>query len=87
LETLIPSEQELQTKDGHWYSLRIHPYRTADNAIEVVVAYFEDIDRMKTALAYAQSIIGTVREPLLVLDENLRVCLCQPVFLYDIWGD
>ena len=85
LETLIPSEQEVQTKDGHWYSMRIHPYRTADNAIEGVVAYFEDIDRMKTALAYAQSIIGTVREPLLVLDENLRVISASRSF-YTTFG-
>ncbi len=85
LETLIPSEQEVQTKDGHWYSMKIHPYRTADNAIEGVVAYFEDIEQMKTALAYAQSIINTVREPLVVLDENMKVISASRAF-YTIFG-
>jgi two-component system CheB/CheR fusion protein len=85
LETLIPSEQEVQTKNGHWYSMKIHPYRTADNAIEGVVAYFEDIDKMKTALGYAEGIIGTVREPLLVLDENLRIISASQSF-YTTFG-
>lgn len=34
------------------------------------MADFEDIDQMKTALAYAQGIIGTIRDPQLLLDEN-----------------
>jgi len=80
LKNLIPVEQEVQTEDGHWYSMRIHPYRTADNTIEGVVASFVDINQVKTALAYAQSIIDTVREPLLVLDEKLRVISASRAF-------
>jgi len=80
LETLIPSEQQVQTKDGHWYAMRIHPYRTADNAIEGVVASFVDINQMKAALAYGQDIIDTMREPLLVLNEKLRVISASRAF-------
>lgn len=80
LETLIPVQQEVQAEDGHWYSMRIHPYRTADNNIEGVVATFVDIDQIKNALSYAQSIIDTVREPMLVLDEELKVVSASLAF-------
>ena len=33
LDNLIPVEQEVQTTDGKWYSLRILPYCTLDNNI------------------------------------------------------
>jgi two-component system CheB/CheR fusion protein len=80
LETLIPSEHEVQTEDGHWYSMRVHPYRTSDNSIEGVVASFVDINQMKVALAYAESIIGTIREPLLVLSKKLKILSANSAF-------
>ncbi len=73
LDTLVPMEQEVQTTEGYWYTLTIHPYRTSDNTIAGVVVSFTDIHQVKTAWLYAQSIVDTVREPLLVLDEALRV--------------
>jgi two-component system, chemotaxis family, CheB/CheR fusion protein len=48
LDTLIPVAEEVQTKDGKWYLMRIHPYRTANNAIAGVVVSFIDIDRQKS---------------------------------------
>ena len=33
LETLVPRESQVQTKDGRWYNLRVLPYRTVDNVI------------------------------------------------------
>jgi two-component system CheB/CheR fusion protein len=80
LETLIPSEQEVQTDDGKWYSMRIHPYRTTFNTIEGVVATFVDINLTKDALSYTQSIIDTIREPLLVLSEELKVISASRAF-------
>jgi two-component system CheB/CheR fusion protein len=80
LETLIPVEHEVQTEDGYWYSMRVHPFRTTDNAIEGIVASFVDINQIKTALAYADSIIDTIREPLLVLNKDLKVISCSRAF-------
>jgi two-component system, chemotaxis family, CheB/CheR fusion protein len=48
LDSLIPSEVEVQTKDGHWFTLRIQPYRTIDNVIEGAVISFMDITAMVT---------------------------------------
>lgn len=82
LEKLTPVEQEVRTKAGRWYSMRIHPYRTTDNAIEGIVVTFIDINVMKAALAYNQSIIDTVQEPLMVLSEELKVISASRAF-YD----
>ena len=40
---------EVQDSDGHWYVLRIRPYKTLDNRIEGVVMTFIDIDSVKDA--------------------------------------
>lgn len=80
LRTLAVKEKEIQTKDGHWRALRITPYRTLDNVIDGLVITFVNVDRVKraeqaaqAARAYAESIVDTVREPLLILDGELRV--------------
>jgi two-component system CheB/CheR fusion protein len=49
LDTLIPSETEVQTKKGDWYILGIRPYRTLDNIIEGAVVTFVDITSRKLA--------------------------------------
>ncbi len=88
LDTLIPKEAEVQTKDGHWYNLRIVPFRTTENAIGGLVITFVDIDNLKiagmekTSREVAEAIIETVHEPLVVLDEELRVVSANKSF-YD----
>lgn len=47
LETLNTKEQEIQTQSGHWYSLRIRPYRTTENQIDGLTIVFFDIDALK----------------------------------------
>ena len=80
-------ELEVEDKDGRWYLMRILPYRTIENVIDGVVVTFIDIHDRKTAAEkieslnqslqaarnYAEGIIATLREPLLVLNEDLRV--------------
>ncbi|MBD1857186.1 MULTISPECIES: CheR family methyltransferase [Leptolyngbya] len=80
LETLNTQEQELQTRSGYWYTVRIRPYRTTENQIDGVTIVFMDIDSLKRhattlelARNYAESIVETVQIPLIVLDADLRV--------------
>ena len=81
-------EREVRDRDGHWYLLRIHPYRTADNKIDGAVVVLLDIDEFKhyeekTAARqrdYAQAIVETVREPLIILDGELRVVTANAAF-------
>jgi signal transduction histidine kinase len=81
LDRLTPVQREVQTDAGDaWYIVRIRPYRTVDNVIEGVVLTFVDITEQKQteqalreAKEYAESIVDTVRESLVVLDTELRV--------------
>ncbi|MEJ7592255.1 MAG: chemotaxis protein CheB [Planctomycetaceae bacterium] len=73
LDTADPSECEVLDKQGRWCSLRLIPYRTVDNLIDGVVVTLVDVDAIKRAHEYTESIVATVREPLLVLDKDLRV--------------
>ncbi len=49
--TLVFKEKEVATKEGHWYRLRIFPYRTAENKIMGLVVTFIDINDLKYAEA------------------------------------
>lgn len=65
-------EREVQ-RHGRWYLLRIRPYRTLEHQVDGAVLVFIDVDTLKRAQQYAEEIVATVREPLLVLDQDLRV--------------
>lgn len=80
IDTMKIAEMEVQDQDDHWYHLRIRPYKTSEGKIEGAVMTLLDIDEMKRNIDnlkisrdYADSIIETVSDPLLVLDANLRV--------------
>ena len=80
LERLVPIEREVQDESGRWFLTRVIPYRSADDRIEGVVLTFVDISTHKKteqelskAKIYAESIVETLHEPLLVLNPNLTV--------------
>ena len=63
------------------------PYRTSDNVIDGVVLNFVDIDDQKKfllavegALDFVEGIVNTVREPLIILDNDLRVVYANESF-------
>ncbi|RPH56941.1 response regulator [bacterium] len=53
--------------------MRVQPYKTLDNRIDGAVIMLVDVDELRRSREYAESIVATVREPLLVLDADLRV--------------
>ena len=80
LRTLQPRDKEVAAADARWHLRRILPYRTDDNRIDGVVATFTDITgrkRFEEALAaaklYAERIVDTTRQPLVVLNQQLIV--------------
>ena len=86
-ESLTPKDMELKDKQGHWWSVRIRPYKTTDHKIDGAVIALLDIDSMKTGMQrveqardLAESILNTVREPLLVLDKDLNVTSANHAF-------
>ncbi|MEG3436114.1 chemotaxis protein CheB [Pannus brasiliensis CCIBt3594] len=87
IDTLEPNSREIQTLDGHWYDLRIRPYRTLDNLIDGAVVVLVDIDilkrvseQLRDARDYAEAIVETVRESLVVLNANFEVVTANRAF-------
>ena len=87
LDTMIPKQRETRSIDGQWYLKRIRPYRAANNVIDGVVVTFIDITERKRlelvveeARKFAQDIVETVREPLIVLDNALNIVSANESF-------
>ena len=87
IRTLEFKFQEVQDRDGCWYDLQIRPYRTIDNKIDGAVLVLVDINELKLiaqqlteAKNYAETIVETVAQPLLVLDLNLRAITANHAF-------
>jgi two-component system, chemotaxis family, CheB/CheR fusion protein len=87
IRTLNLKTQEIQDRDGRWYHLRIRPYRTVDNKIDGAVLILIDIDDLKRSNAqliearnYADAIVETVWEPLIVLNGDLQVITANHSF-------
>ncbi len=80
LQTLSMRERALTGTQGRYYQMRILPYRTTHDVIDGVVVTFFDVTRLKeteqravAARIYAENIVQTVRQPLLVLGGDMRV--------------
>ena len=86
MDRVIYKEEEVRTKDGRWYLVRIIPYKTLENIIDGAVITFTDISEQKEVqklanqLEYVESIVDTVREPLIVLDDELKVISANESF-------
>ena len=87
IDSLAPVEREIQDEEGHWYSLQVRPYKTLDNKIDGAVLSLVDIDTQKRsseqqrkAKEFAEAIVDTVREPLLLLDSDLRILKANSSF-------
>jgi two-component system CheB/CheR fusion protein len=80
LKNLTAIEKEVRSADGLWYLMRCLPYRTLGNKIDGVVFTFTDVTRLKHAHNYAESIITTIRESLVVLNPELKVVSANPAF-------
>jgi len=80
IDSVQATERDVQDAKGRWYSLRIRPYQTLENKIDGAVLMLVDVDTLKRAREYSESIVETVREPLVVLDGALRVVSANPAF-------
>ncbi|MDF5731827.1 MAG: PAS domain-containing protein [Rhizonema sp. PD38] len=87
IRTLSLKTQEIQDREGHWYELRIRPYRTFENKIDGAVVVLVDIDQLKSSNAqlsdvrnYTEVFIEISREPVLVMNLDLRVFIANRSF-------
>ena len=72
--------RDIRDSHGRWYSLRILPSLGPDRKIDGAVLMLMDIDAAKRGLDFAEAIVETVREPLVILNQNLRVMKANKSF-------
>jgi two-component system CheB/CheR fusion protein len=91
---LTPRQVEVQTTQGHWYMMRIMPYRTTDNRIDGAVLTFTSIQEqtkaqavlnadgveMKTAWQLVRDVFDVNPDPLAVLDADSRLVIANTAF-------
>lgn len=72
--------RDIRDSYGRWYSLRILPSVGPDGKTEGAVLMLIDIDASKRGLDFAEAIVETVREPLVILNQNLQVVQANKTF-------
>ena len=88
--------REVQSEDGRWYSLRIRPFRTAEQKIEGVLIVLFDIHELKQrqeALEKEQTLVSAILDSasdllVMVLDREGRIVqfnrVCQQLSGYSV---
>ncbi len=56
IDSLTPSESEVQDETGRWYSIRIRPYVTLENKIDGASIVLIDIDAIRRPALARQSL-------------------------------
>jgi two-component system CheB/CheR fusion protein len=92
LTNATPIQREIKSESGLWYLCSIAPYRTETDRFDGVVINLADIsdlkageERLLSARAYTSAVIDTIREPMVVLDGELRIEAASESF-YGLFG-
>jgi two-component system, chemotaxis family, CheB/CheR fusion protein len=87
LENLVPKQEEVKDEKDHWYDMRIRPYLTSEKKIDGLVLTFADIDAVvqsrqviEKSRDFAENVLETIHEPLVVVDADLHVLMANPSF-------
>ena len=87
LRTLLPREREVQRHDGHWYSMRISPYLTAQNVVSGLVMSFLDINEPKKVSEslretsdYLENLLSHANAPIIVWNPQLKITRFNQAF-------
>jgi PAS domain S-box-containing protein len=80
ISKVVPKEMEVRDRDGRWFSLRLHPYRTSDNRIDGVIMALVDIEALKQVQELQQT---TAKLALNESEERFHVAANNaPVFIW-----
>lgn len=87
IDTVREQERDVYDRDGRWYILRARPYLTVDNKVGGAVLVLADItdlkrseQKIKAGRDYAEAIVRTSRDPMVVLRADLRVNTANEAF-------
>jgi two-component system, chemotaxis family, CheB/CheR fusion protein len=80
IDNLTTRELEAESRDGHWWSIRVRPYKTTDSKIDgaVIAVLNTDLvrgaaEQIKRGREVAEAMAQAARGPLLVLAQDLTV--------------
>ncbi len=92
-ETLESEEREIKSDDGSRYLMKILPYRAAEGEVLGIILTFTDVTQLmgpapqselsrpsRQVQEYAEDIVGSTHQPLVVLDGDLRIISANPTF-------
>ena len=74
-----PVAREIQGPDGRWYFLRALHYKT-DSQIDGAILVLLDIDAVKRSRDYAEAVVQTIRQPLVILNQDLKIGAANRAF-------
>jgi two-component system CheB/CheR fusion protein len=87
IDSIAPIEREVRDRQGHWYSLRIRPYRSVENKIDGAVVSLFDIDApkrfeeaMRNTLSFTEAVMQSAAQPIAVIDHALQVRSANEAF-------
>ena len=88
MDTVSIREREVDGTDGRVFALQIRPYKSLDNRIDGAVVVLFDVSSvqdqaaaLEVASATGEALISTMREPILLLDSDLKVQKANRAFL------
>ena len=83
----VVQTRTLLDDEGRWRELRVRPYRAADGTVSGAVLALVDVDQLKRSLDivsrardYSEAVVETAPEPLVILDDELRVKSANSAF-------
>jgi two-component system, chemotaxis family, CheB/CheR fusion protein len=80
MDSVAPIEKQVRDRDGHWYSLRIRPYKSLENKIDGAVLALVDIDGLKRSeerveqqVQFLDTVLQASDHPMAILSNDLKV--------------
>jgi two-component system CheB/CheR fusion protein len=80
INTVRTVERDVQDRSGHWYSLRIRPYRTADNKVDGAVLILVDIGILRQKVPLPSEgpeschvSLDSLKQAILILDSHFQI--------------
>ena len=77
---MAPLERDVCDRQGHWFALRVRPYKNLDNRIDGAVLALFDIDILKRseqsakrAEAFTEGLLDVTSQPTAIFDSELRM--------------
>jgi len=73
IDSISVKDEEVQDREGRWYSMRVRPYKTTENKIDGVVLTLVDISALKSSLNQQAQLLDLTKVGILIRDLTDRI--------------